>query len=101
MTEYELKFDEEFTKSVQKMDNSIRKMIVKKIQKLKENPRSGKVISPILYELYCQSYRIYYTIDDSQVKVLLIAIEHKDQQQEFINKANDKKFIKELIKKNL
>jgi len=104
MKEYELKFDKNFEREYKKIGNTLRIQGDKKILKLKQDPkRMGKPlfnVCPNLYELYLQSYRIYYVVQDSEIKVLLIAIEHKDNQKKFLNKIN-KEFIEKLLKENL
>ncbi len=103
MKEYKLIFDKDFFNEYNKIGNNFRKQADKKILRLKEDPRHmGKPLFGVhsnLYELYLDSYRIYYVVQDSQVKVLLIAIEHKNNQQRFLNKIN-KQFIAELINRN-
>ena len=100
---YNLIFDKDFFKKYKKIGNSFRKQSDKKILRLKEDPRNmGKPlfnVHPNLYELYLNSYRIYYVVQDSEVRVLLIAIEHKNNQQKFLNQINPK-FIQKLIDRN-
>ena len=91
-----LVFDERFTKKYRKLDKSLQIEGDKKILRLKEK-LSGKPlfdVYPNLYELYLRSYRIYYLVEDNQIRIMILAIEHKNNQQKFLNQA--KKFIEQL-----
>lgn len=100
--EYELIFDKKFEKDFRKLDRSLQIEGEKKIKKLKENPRDiGKPLRyiPNLYELYLKMYRIFYTIEDQKVKVLLLSIVHKDETDRYIRSLDTKK-LKEILKQN-
>ena len=79
---YELKFTKNFLDKYRKgIDKSQQKIIDKKILELEENPKKGKPlfsISPNLYELYANSYRIYYLILHKEIRIILLAYEHKN-----------------------
>ena len=96
--EYELIFDKEFQKNYRKIDKSLQIQGDKKILKLKENPYAiGKPLGIFngLRELYLGSYRIYYFIQNNQIKVLLLDILHKNEQQKYLNQLTLEK-IKQL-----
>ena len=100
---YKLIFDKNFERNYRKLDNSLRIQGDKKLQRLKEDPRNmGKPlfeVHPNLYELYLESYRIYYLVQDTKVEVLLIAIDHKNNQQKFLDGLTDS-FINKLVGEN-
>jgi mRNA-degrading endonuclease RelE of RelBE toxin-antitoxin system len=75
-------FDPNFKKKFKKIrDGSSKMAIVKKIQKIKENPEIGK---PMKYsrkgtrELYIGSFRLSYNY--SKEKILILDLYHKDDQ---------------------
>ncbi len=96
---YTLLFDREFFKDYKKLDNSIRIEAEKKLKQLKENP--GEVGKPLkyfqnLYELHVRMYRIFYVIEESRIKVLVIAIEHKDNADKYLRKLTKEKISQKL-----
>ena len=52
-----------------------------------------------LFELYLRSYRIYYLVQESEKIVLVLAIEHKDEQKKYLRKI-DIEEIKHLLGEN-
>jgi len=93
---YELKFDKEFTRDFNKLDNSIQVEADKKLKQLKINPKEvGKPLKYFanLFELHVRMYRIFYVVEESQVKVLLLALEHKDNTDKYLRQL-DKEDIK-------
>lgn len=100
--EYKLIFDKKFTKAFRKLDNSIQIEAEKKIRKLKEFPKEiGKPLRYFanLYELHVQMFRIFYLVQDNEVKVLLIGLEHKDECDKYLKQLTKDK-IKQLIEEN-
>ena len=92
---YTLFFDTEFVREFNKLDKSIRDEAEKKLKKLKENPKeTGKPLRYFsnLYELHVRMFRIFYVVEESKVKVLILAMEHKD---------NTDKYLKKLTKENI
>ncbi len=94
---YTLVFDKEFARDFNKLDKSIKDEAEKKIRRLKENPKEiGKPLRyfPNLYELHVRMYRIFYVIEESKIKVLVLAIEHKDETDKYLRmlKKEDIKF---------
>ncbi|MBS3079453.1 type II toxin-antitoxin system RelE/ParE family toxin [Candidatus Pacearchaeota archaeon] len=93
---YELKFDKEFTRDFNKLDNSIQVEADKKLKQLKINPKEvGKPLKYFanLFELHVRMYRIFYVVEESQVKVLVLALEHKDNTDKYLRQL-DKEDIK-------
>ncbi len=93
--EYTLLFDREFVRDYNKLDNSIRNEVEKKLRKLKENPKDiGKPLKYFanLYELYVQMFRIFYVVEETKVRVLVLAIEHKD---------NTDRYLRQLTKEDI
>lgn len=94
---YILLFDKEFVRDFKKLDKSIRDEAEKKLRKLKENPAEiGKPLKYFanLYELHVRMYRIFYVIEESKVKVLVLSIEHKDETDKYLRqlRTDDIKF---------
>jgi mRNA-degrading endonuclease RelE of RelBE toxin-antitoxin system len=97
--EYTLIFDREFIKEYNKIDKSIRDEAEKKIKKLKEFPREiGKPLKYFanLYELHVRMYRIFYFVEDFKVKVLILAIEHKDNTDNYLRNLTKDEIYKRL-----
>ncbi|MEK6928329.1 MAG: type II toxin-antitoxin system RelE/ParE family toxin [Nanoarchaeota archaeon] len=105
MTEryYTLLFDKQFVRDYRKLDNSLQMEGDKKLKRLKENPKEiGKPLKffPNLYELHLRMYRIYYVIQEFEVKVLVLAVEHKDEQDKYLRNLSLEK-IKRLLEENI
>ena len=89
--EYTLIFDKEFLRDYKKLDNSIQAEAEKKIVKLKNNPQEiGKPLKYFanLFELHIRMYRIFYVIEESKIKVLVLAIEHKDETDKYLRQLD-------------
>ena len=102
MKEYKFLFDKNFVKEYRKLDNSIQIEGDKKLLRLKLNPQDiGKPLKffPNLYELHLRMYRIYYIIEEEEVKVLLLSVLHKDEQDKFLRSLTKEK-IREIIDEN-
>lgn len=102
MGEYNLVFDKNFVKEYRKLDKSLQIEGDKKIMRLKTNPKEiGKSLKffPNLYELYIRMYRIYYVIQEKEIRVLLLSILHKDEQEKFLRSLT-KEVIKRIIEEN-
>ena len=99
---YKLIFDKQFVRKLRKLDNSIQIEAEKKILKLKENPKEiGKPLRYFanLYELHVQMFRIFYLVQENEVKVLLIGLEHKDECDRYLKQLTKNK-IRQLIEEN-
>ncbi len=99
MREYKLIFDKQFKR---KLDNSLQIEGEKKIRRLKFNPREvGKPLKylPNLFELHLRMYRIFYAVQEYQVKVLLLTVEHKDETDKYLRQLTAEK-IKGLSQEN-
>ena len=102
MKEYNLVFDKNFVKEYRKLDKSLQIEGDKKILRLKTNPKEiGKPLRffPNLYELHIRMYRIYYVIQDEEIRVLLLSVLHKDEQEKFLRSLT-KDAIKRIIEGN-
>lgn len=69
------------------MDKSLQIEGDKKLKRLADDPKSmGKPLKffPSLYELHLRMYRIYYVIRESEIKVLVLSIQHKDEQERYL-----------------
>lgn len=99
---YNLLFDKQFVKDYRKLDKSLQIEGDKKIKRLKENPKEiGKPLKffPNLYELHLRMYRIYYVIQESEIRVLVLSVEHKDNQDRYLRDLSLEK-IKRLLEEN-
>jgi len=69
---------------------------------LKVNPKEmGKPLRffPNLYELHLRMYRIYYVIEDDEIRILLLSVLHKDEQDRFLRSLT-KENIRKIIEEN-
>lgn len=99
---YKLLFDKQFVRDYRKLDKSLQIEGDKKLKRLKDNPKEiGKPLKffPNLYELHLRMYRIYYVIQENEVKVLVLSIEHKDEQEKYLRNLTLEK-IKRIIEQN-
>ena len=99
---YTLLFDKQFVKEYRKLDKSLQIEGDKKLKRLKENPREiGRPLKffPNLYELHLRMYQIYYVIQESEVKILVLAVEHKDEQEKYLRNLTLEK-IKRFLEEN-
>ncbi len=98
---YKLVFDKEFTRSYRKLGNSLQIKGDKKIKRLKTNPDCGKPLKYFvgLRELYLDSSRIYYLVQNSEIRLLFLDVVHKDEQKKYLNKLTPEK-IKQLSQAN-
>lgn len=91
---YELRFDKEFARDFNKLDKSIRDEADKKLKQLKINPKEvGKPLKYFanLFELHVRMYRIFYVVEESQIKVLVLALEHKDNTDKYLRQLDKEK----------
>src|SRR3990167_2059922 len=99
---YKLLFDKQFVRDYRKLDKSLQIEGDKKLKRLRENPKEiGKPLRffPNLYELHLRMYRIYYVIQESEVKVLVLSVEHKDEQEKYLRNLTLEK-IKRFLEEN-
>jgi mRNA-degrading endonuclease RelE of RelBE toxin-antitoxin system len=99
---YKLFFDKKFVKKYRKLDKSLQIEGDKKLKRLAYNPKEfGKPLKffPNLYELHIKMYRIYYVIQESEIKVLVLTIEHKDEQDKYLRNLSIKE-INNLLEEN-
>ena len=84
---YKIFLTEEFKRDFNKCDKSIKDKIEKEVEKLKENPYTGK---PLGYKFFrekkVENYRFYYLIYENYIVVYVIAISTKKDQQQVIDK---------------
>lgn len=102
MGEYKVIFDKNFVKEYRKLDKSLQIEGDKKILRLKQDPKNiGKPLKyfPNLFELRLGNYRIYYVIEESEVKVLLLSVLHKDEQDQYLRQLTRDK-IKKILGEN-
>ena len=99
---YKLLFDKRFERDYRKLDKSLQIEGDKKLLRLKEDPRGmGKPLKffPNLYEIYLRMYRIYYIVEESEIRVLVLAVEHKDEQEKYLRQLSLEK-IKRYFEEN-
>ena len=103
MKEFTLVFDKKFVLEYRKLDRSIQIIGDKKLLRLKQDPFSfGKPLRYLagLFELYVDSFRIYYFVSEIKEKILILAVKHKDEQDRFLRQLTPDK-IKQLLEENL
>ena len=94
MAEYKLVFDKEFNRKFRKLDRSLQIQGEKKIKRLKINPRGiGKPLKYLanLYELHLESYRIFYVVQDFEIRILFLSVEHKDECDKYLRQLTSDK----------
>lgn len=80
---YDLIYSEQFEKTFEKLDKSLKIKILKQLDKIADNPEIGK---PMQYErrstreLYVQPFRISYSYYKEELIILFIDIYPKDKQ---------------------
>ncbi|MBD3155149.1 MAG: type II toxin-antitoxin system mRNA interferase toxin, RelE/StbE family [Candidatus Aenigmarchaeota archaeon] len=75
---YELIFDKQFKKDLEKLDKTIRKKILKKVYQLEKYPELGKhLIGVNLWSLRVGKYRVLYRIVKKQLQILVLTVEHR------------------------
>ena len=78
---YEIAYKSSAVKELDKLPREIQRRILEAIQLLSDNPRpSGvkKLQSEIdLYRIRIGEYRVVYSIQDGQLKILVVAIGHR------------------------
>ena len=94
---------DQFDKTFEKLDASLKKQIEKEIEQLEITPYVGK---PLGYKFFrekkVKNYRIYYLIYEDYVVVFVIAISDKKDQQRIIDTIKDMiPFYREEVKKKL
>jgi addiction module RelE/StbE family toxin len=79
----EVVYTEDFKRSIQKLDNSIRGKVIKQITKIIEDPETGK---PMRFdkkgtrELYVSPFRLSYSYDKNLNLIQFLGFYHKDEQ---------------------
>ena len=80
---YEIFIPAPIEKRLEKLTKEYQRRFFTKVAKLQENPQIGKPLRKPLqgyWELYFErSFRILYTIEYDQKKVIIEAIKHKDE----------------------
>ena len=77
---YKILFSKESEDYFNKLDNSIKKRVGKKIEMLKENPHIGIPLTANLagfWKLRIGDYRIIYQIKDAELLIFVIKIGHR------------------------
>jgi mRNA interferase RelE/StbE len=85
MTKYRVEFNKNYLKDLEKIPIRARKQIQKEVTALASEPRPDGckklqgANSPPLYRVRCGDYRIIYTINDSVLLILVIAVGHRKE----------------------
>ena len=77
---YEIIFDKKVADLFRKLDKSLQRVIVKKINELRLNPYLGKPLSGNLsglWRLRCGKYRIVYQVKNNELIILILNIGHR------------------------
>ena len=93
---YVLKFGRKFDKEFEKIDKSVSDQIIKKLERLKENPENiGKPLlhtKPTLWEFKAEVFRVFYIIQENAKEIWLLSAKHKDECEGYIRKGYSKDF---------
>ena len=88
---YVLKFGKRFDKEFTKIDKSVSEQIVKKLERLEQNPQSiGKPLlytKPALWEFKVESFRVFYIIQENIKEIWLLSVKHKDECDDYIKRG--------------
>jgi mRNA interferase RelE/StbE len=80
---YEVDFTTSAAKELRKLERSLQKRIIKKIEALAENPRpSGSkrlVGSDYDYRIRIGDYRVVYEVHDGKLIVLIVRVRHRKE----------------------
>ncbi len=75
---YELIFDKQFKRDLEKLDKSIRDRILAKVFELEKFPELGKRLIGInIWSLRIGKYRVLYKIEHNQLRILILTVEHR------------------------
>lgn len=75
---YELIFDKDFKKDVDKLDKIDRERVLNKVKELKAFPELGKHLIGIdLWSLRVGKYRVLYRIEHNKLQILVLTVEHR------------------------
>jgi len=75
---YELVFDKQFKRDLNKLDKSVRDRILKKVFELERFPELGKRLIGIdLWSLRIGKYRVLYKIKYNKLQILVLTVEHR------------------------
>lgn len=95
--EYLIEFSKLVKKQLKKLDRNIQITILKKINKLKENPINNKNhIKNNFYEFYYKNYRIYYQVLRGLIIIERIRYEGKEIVVQIGTKNSQRKDISKL-----
>ncbi|MCD6229534.1 MAG: type II toxin-antitoxin system RelE/ParE family toxin [Candidatus Diapherotrites archaeon] len=91
-----VEWTEKFERQLSKLDNSAKEKIIKKIEKIKENPELGKPLKNVLkncFEERIEKYRIIYRYDSSKLQLFHIHDKKKgSQDKSLINSVKNLDF---------
>ena len=79
---YEIRFENKASRIFDKLDNSIKKKIGKKIDELRFNPELGKRFSGNLHGLWklkIEKWRIFYSIKKDKIIIYILDIKKRDK----------------------
>lgn len=82
MKKYTVKYTNEAKKNIEKLDQSIKKIIKKAVESLSLNPYRGKPLAYELSGLYSfrtSDYRIIYRIKEEEILIVVITVGHRKE----------------------
>jgi len=77
---YRIIFKSPAKRFLQKLDNSLQQRIIKRLRKLKENPRLGKPLTATLaglWSLRIDKYKVIYKIIENKLIIIVLCIGHR------------------------
>lgn len=87
---YELRFGRHARRQWQRLDLGIRKQFTKKLEKVLQNPhiasaRMHGYRDSYRLKLRKSGYRLAYRVHDERVVVVVVAVEHRDKDQVYVD----------------
>jgi mRNA interferase RelE/StbE len=79
---YDSEFTPTFLRLLKKLDNQIKERILKAIEEVLKDPRSGSQLvyaKQILFKWRVGDYRMIYTIDEAGKTVTFIIVDHRSR----------------------
>ncbi len=78
---YEIEFTNRAVKNLKKIDSKYQKLIIEKLEVLAQNPVKGvnikSLIGTIYYRLRVADYRVIYELQNNELIILIIDINHR------------------------
>ena len=90
MKSYKLAYTKTVAKEIQKLDGSVKKMLLAGLSRIEQDPEIGKPLTKELKGLRSyrvSSYRIVYKIENHQLLIIIVALGHRKNIYDRIKQA--------------